>query len=149
MFKWEVWPASNRRRRCSSGRSERPEKRRWSPLRKKDKHKENLCLHLMRFLIRLDGLLNPICGRSAIGPEKPILIPTSGINSYVYCVCLFFSQITTQSPPPPPTMCRRSVGGGQQQRIFRSSNGTGCGGCGGGPCAGLRRGVRALCDGVG
>ena len=40
---------------------------------------ESLYLHLIRFLIRSDELLNPNYGRSAIGVEKPMLFP---INTY-------------------------------------------------------------------
>ena len=44
---------------------------------KKDKNKKNIYLHLIRFLIRSDQLLNPNCGRSAIGVEKSMLIPSN------------------------------------------------------------------------
>ena len=40
---------------------------------------ESLYLHLIRFLTRSDKLLNPNYGRSAIGPERTILIPITVI----------------------------------------------------------------------
>ena len=36
----------------------------------------DIYLHLMRFSTRSDELLNPNYGRSAIGAERPILIPS-------------------------------------------------------------------------
>ena len=62
-------PASNnKRRRCSSGSSERPERCQWRPLRKKD----NIYLHLILFSVRFDELLNPTMADWA---ESPMLIP--------------------------------------------------------------------------
>ena len=67
-------PACNRTRRCSVGRSEKPQTCQWSPLRKKEENRRYIPAPHM-FLNSFGRYAKSTFGRSAIGAERIILIP--------------------------------------------------------------------------
>ena len=71
-----------------------------------------LYLHLMRFLIRSDEL-NPSCCRSAIGAERPILIPSTVLTA-VCCqhvpVSSHIRKGVIDRPPGEDVFSRISIG---------------------------------------